>query len=712
MLQVLVLSLFLTLLARLAYLQFAEGGAHRLASNSNSIREVITNAPRGLILDQAGRPLVSNRSALVVTVDRYELGRQRNSGRDVLASLGTMLGTSGDELAERMKPCGTAGAPRQPRCWNGSVAQPVVVADNVSEEVGLSILEKGGQLPGVRASMAPVRAYPRAYGANAAHLVGYLGPMTEEESKAAVDNPDIVAPDVVGRSGLEQRYDAILRGRSGVQRIALDRQGRVAETLLDTAPEPGNNLVTSIDSRLQAVVEQQLEGAIQRARGAGKPADSGAAVVVDVTNGRVLAMASAPKYDPSIWVGGVSSAEYDRLMDPASGTPLLNRVTQGLLAPASTFKVFSATAALESGYSTTARYPCPSGLTVGGQYFSNYKGKAYGSITLARALAVSCDTVFYGIAHQMWQRDGGLEPSAKPREAIASTAEQYGLGRKTGVDLPGEYAGRVDQRSVRQARYEELKDAYCTRARDGYPEVADRERADLLRAYAKEYCVDGARLRVGDAVNAAIGQGDTVVTPLQIAMAYAAIANGGTLWHPQLARAVVDRFGGVVKEFAPRRAEEVDTDPGVLDYLRDALAQTPVDGTAVVPFQGFPLRKIAVAAKTGTGEVAGKETTSWFASFAPANDPRYAVVFMVSQGGTGSETCGPAVRGVYEAIFGVSGSTVDSDRSVLVGGAPQHDIPEVSEDGVGVMVPTVGTLSPDIDVDAAVRGRHSGRLNQ
>ncbi|MDP3972228.1 MAG: penicillin-binding protein 2, partial [Candidatus Nanopelagicales bacterium] len=643
-LQVLVLALFGTLVARLAYVQFVEGGQHRLAASSNSVRELVTNAPRGLVLDQVGRPLVSNRSALVITVDRNELARQPSGGRQVLEDLGRLLGTSGAELVERMKPCGTPGAPRQPRCWNGPPTQPVVVADRVSEEVGLSVIEQRDRLPGVRADLSPVRAYPKPYGVNAAHLVGYLGPITQKESEAAREAGDEIIPNQVGRSGIEEQFDADLRGNAGVKRVALNRHGQATSTLIDQAAQPGANVVTNIDAKVQSVTETQLRAAIDRARAAGLPADSGAAVVMDVTDGRVLALASSPSYDPQVWVGGISASDYDRMTDPNGNTPLLNRVTQGLFAPASTFKVFSAVGALESGFSSSASYPCPSAITVGGRRFTNYKEQSYGSISLARALSVSCDTVFYRLAQQMWERDGGLNPSSKAAEPISTAAKDFGLGRRTGIDLPGEYRGRVDSRESKLARYEELKDEYCRRAQEGYPEEKDRKHAELLRSYARDYCAEGSQFRAGDALNASIGQGETVVTPLQIATAYSALANGGTLWQPQIVRAVTNRDGSVVREFSPRRTGTVAASKSALSYVRSALADAPVAGTAAGPFRGFPLREVPIAAKTGTGEVVGKANTSWFASFAPADSPRYAVVFMVSQGGTGSETSGPSVR--------------------------------------------------------------------
>lgn len=687
--QVLVVSLLATLAARLAYVQFAEGGTYRLAADSNTIREVLTPAARGLILDQRGRPLVANKSALVVTVDRTELSRQRDGGTAVLASLAGILGTTGEQLRDRMKPCGTPGAPRQPLCWNGPSTQPVVVADRVAPEIGLAVVEQADRLPGVRATMSPVRAYPRPYGANAAHLAGYLGPVSEAEAQAARQDSDRPLPDAVGRSGLEQQYDELLRGSPGIQRVALNRNGQANATLVDSGAEPGTNLLTSIDARLQGVVETQLQGAIDRARHAGLPADSGAAVVLDVTNGRVLALASAPTYDSSIWVGGISAKDYDRLSDQAAGLPLLNRATQGLFAPASTFKVVSTAAALQAGFSAAQEYPCPSSVKVGGQVFTNYESHAYGSISLARALAVSCDTVFYRLGLDLWQTEGGLAPKSGT-EHIADMATSFGLGRATGIDLPGESKGRVGGRAAKRAHYEEMKDAYCQRAARGYPEIADVDRAKLLQAYARDFCADGDQYRAGDALNLAIGQGDTAITPLQVATAYAAVANGGTLWRPTIAKAAVQRDGTVVQEFAPQAGGKLPVPDSTLNYLRSALTQTPISGTASNQFRGFPLDRIPVAAKTGTGEVAGKATTSWFASFAPADRPRYAVLFMVSQGGTGAVTSGPSVRAVYEAIFGVNGKSVDPARSVLAGGEPSDAIPAVTEEGVGIATGVAG----------------------
>lgn len=704
-LQVLFLSLIATLFLRVAWMQVGDSGQYRTAATANSVREVVVPAQRGLILDQQGRPMVANRSTLSVTIDRAELARQPDDGAAVLDQLATRLGTTTEALADRLISCGTPGAAKQPLCWNGPNEQPAVVAQDVPQDVGLQLMESEGDFKAVRIELTPTRSYPSPYGINFAHAAGYLGPMTGDEVAALDEEDRVLASSAIGRAGLEQKYNDVLMGKAGVQQVAVSRSGTVTDTLRDESAVPGDNLVTSIDAKLQAVVEKQLQAALERGREQDKPSDSGTIIVTDVTNGQILAMASAPTYDPEVWVGGIADAEYTRLTDEKEGNPLLNRATQGTYAPASTFKVVSAAAAIEAGYDPNAAYGCPSSYSVGGQAFRNYESKAYGSVDFARALSVSCDTVFYRLAHELWEADGGLNPTGDPAEAIYQEARSFGLGTRTGIDIPGESPGRVVGRDTRIADYAERKDDFCRRAEQGYPEVKSAERADLLKSYAKDYCAEGDKYRAGDALNFAIGQGDTVSTPLQINTLYAAIANGGTLWAPQLAKAAVSREGEVREEFEPVSNGQVEASDATLSYLRRALTTTSESGTTRGVFDGFPLGQVGgVAAKTGTAEVVGKTSTSWVSSFAPADAPKYAVTCMVSQGGTGSETCGPSVRAIYEALFGVTGQTVNPNKSVLVGAAPATELPQVSSDGIGA------NSNPDpsaTDAEVAVKPKKS-----
>jgi len=687
-LQVVVLSLVATLFTRLWYLQAVVGDRYDRAASENRVREVVTPATRGLIFDDVGRPLVRNNSKLVVSVSRTELLRQPDRGAAVLRRLAGVLGEKHQTLSLRLRPCGPGvGKP----CWNGSPYQPVPVSDGTDVATALQVLERREEFPGVTAELVGTREYPRPEGMNAAHVLGYLQTANEQEmagqAARGLLDPKLRAADLVGRAGLERQYDSVLRGTPGVTRVAVDNLGRVTGTVGETPSTPGNHLVTSIDAKVQAIAEQQLREAIKRARtepdfrGRRYPADSGAVVVLDVRTGRVIAMASYPSYDPDVWVGGISPENYQGLLSEKANVPLLSRAFQGGGGPpGSTFKPISTSAAAGAGFSFQARYPCPSSLTIGNRSFKNFESSAYGSISLARALEVSCDTVFYGIGYRMWLRDGGNNPVEAPKDPMQRMAKAYGLGQRTGIDLPSESPGRIADRDYKQRYWEQTKAESCRRAKTGYPELAKDEpaRARFLERLARENCVDGNRWRAGDAVNFSIGQGDTLVTPLQLARVYAAIANGGTLWRPQVAKAVVSPDGRVVKTFRPEATGRLPVSKKTIDYIRDALAGVSTRGTAAWRFGGFPLDTYPIAAKTGTAEGFGKQPSSWFATFAPADKPQYAVVMTVSQGGTGSGTSAPSVRKIYEALFGIEG------KPALPGRTPPVRLPKVRPDGTAV----------------------------
>lgn len=699
-LQVLVLSLLVTLFSRLWYLQVLASEQYQRAATENRIREIVTPAVRGLILDDRGRPLASNKTALVVSVDRTTLMRQADGGEALLRRLARVLDVRYRTVFDAVQLCGTPSAKPPPTCWNGSPYQPIPVTDRASTQQALRIMERQERFPGVTAELQAVRHYPQPDGANLAHVLGYLGPVSDEElarqDRRSGTEQRLQRTDLVGRSGLERQYDKVLRGTPGVQQLAVDHRGGVSGVVGETDPVPGNYLVTSIDAEVQAVVEQALRDQIRQARTTGDPnklgatykADSGAAVVMDVRTGRVIALASWPSYDPNIWVGGISSRDYKRITSEKNNYPNQSRAFQGQFAPASTFKVVSLPAAVEAGYSLDASYDCPGAYEIGDSLKTNYESTGYGVISMQRALEVSCDTVFYKFAYETWLRQGGNTPSPEVRDPFTEMAKGFGLGRPTGLDLPAEASGRIADRAWKRAYWRATKNYYCEKAKTGYPEVArsDPERAAYLEQLSAENCADGYIYRAGDAANFAIGQGDTLVTPLQMARVYAAVGNGGTLWTPQIAKAVLSPDGSVVKRFAPKKAGRVPVDDYTLRWMQETLTRVSTQGTGAGPFlrAGFPLHKIPVASKTGTGEVYGKQDTSWFASYAPADDPQYAVVMMISQGGTGSGVSGPGVAAIYKALFGVDGDRVDLARAVLPGGHPPRGLPKIKGDGTVV----------------------------
>jgi penicillin-binding protein 2 len=677
--RVLVLSLFVTLFARLWFLQVVAGDDYQEQASDNAVRDVIHPPERGLILDADGRTLVASRASWVVTIDRTTLDKLGPGDREeLLRRVADATGVERRRVEARTKRCGEDGAQRPPVCWNGSPYQPMPVAEDVEPEVAIAIQQQPEDFPGVAAEAWQLRAYPSPLGVNAAHVLGYLSPITEEELAKAEESGDdsVNRTSVVGRAGLERGYDRWLRGRPGVERKAVDSQGRVLRTVEVVPPVPGNTLVTSIDADVQAVVERQLRKTIRTARTTFDPvtgrkyaADSGAAVVLDATTGRVVAMASQPTYAPDVWVGGITDGELGRLYSAKAGTPLLARATQGQLAPGSTFKPFMAAGALSNGMGQDTRLECSSSFQVGNRAFKNFESGSYGSIGFDKALQVSCNTFFYQVGYHFWVRSGADAEDVTARDPLVEMAEAFGFGEETGVDLPGEATGRIADRRWKMEYWKANRDYYCR--------VGRQDGRDFLHVFAREFCLEGFHFRAYDAVNFAIGQGDTMVTPLQLAVAYGAIANGGTLWHPRVGAAIVSPEGEVVKRLQPKAAARVPVAAGDLRYLDRALQGTTRTGTSSWRFIDFPLDKVRVRSKTGSAEVHGKQSTSWLASYTD----QYVVVMMVSQGGTGSGTSGPAVRKIWEALYGIRGDKVRRHLAAQPGAHPPSGLPTFLADG-------------------------------
>lgn len=680
--QALVFSLFVTLFARLYYLQVVVGDSYQAQAASQSIREIVQQPQRGLIVDAQGRPLVTNRTSWVVSIDNTMLDKLTEpEQRKLLKRVAGAVGVPLKQVKQRLTTCGDDGAV-EGECWNGSPYQPVPVAFDVDKPVALSILEQAEDYPAVLTEQQTVRSYPSPYGINLAHTLGYLSPITEEEYDAAKDADDasLNGASVVGRAGVEKQYDKFLRGMPGYQRVTVDSMGRVlGEDSIDGG-RPGDTLVTSIDSRVQGVVERELNKAITKARTVVDPvtgrlyeADSGAAVVMEAKTGRIVAMASQPTYDPALWVGGISNAQLENLYSEAAGTPLLSRATQGQFAPGSTWKPFMTAGALTNGYTPDSRLECSSGLQVGNRVFKNYESGAYGSIGFDKALEVSCNTFFYRIGYNYWQQFGSDVDDVKAKDPLVTEAKEFGFGARTGVDLPGEAPGRIADRKWKREYYEQQKDYYC--------DLADKNpgSTEYLDRFAREFCAEGFAYRAGDAVNFSIGQGDTIVTPLQLARAYGALANGGTLYEPRVGKAIVDPDGEVIKQIKPKVMRKVDVPASTLSYIDSALKGVAANpqGTMNWKLGGFPLDQVQIRAKTGSAEVHGKQTTGWVASY--TDD--YVVVMMVSQGGTGSGSTGDHIRAIWESLYGVKGDGVQQDKAAIPGVVAPDALPAFRRDG-------------------------------
>ncbi len=675
--QIFIISLMVALLGRLFYLQVAAGPKYKDAALSIQSRDVVTPATRGLIVDSSGVPLALNKVGVAITVDRSKIDKQDDQGEAVLRSLAKLLGLQYRDVFQRTRLCGELEKGKRAGCWTGSRFQPIPITKDADPALALQIVERSDLFPGIDAQPIAIRSYPANADANAAHMLGYIGPLTEDDL-AGENGRSYFRSESIGKAGLEFQYDEYLRGTPGIKTVIVDRKEAVTNTSKITNPIAGNHLVTSIDVRLQAASEKALADAVARSRASGFRADGGAAVVLDVITGRVLALASYPTYDPNLYERGLTVKQASDLYSEAAGVPALSRALQGLFAPASTFKAVSLVAAANAGYDLNAIYDCPGEYQVGRRAFQNFESKAQGRINMTKAMAISCDTIWYKIAFAEWLKDGGLKPKANPNDYFFKAAEGFQIGKKTGIDLPSESSGRLANREWRQSWYEQNKDFYCN-----YKErVSKAQQTAFLIELARENCLDGDKIRAGDAVNFSIGQGDTVITPLKLAQMYAAIANGGTIWKPIVGKAIVTTEGKVLKTFESEKLGTLPATKPTIKFLKNSLREVVTSGTGAGAFAGFP---VAVSGKTGTAQVFGKNAngtlksdTSWFASYAPTDKPRFAVVMMVSQGGYGASSSGVGVRKIYETLFGTKGSTIVPGAAIYPEGKPPVKLPKIS----------------------------------
>jgi penicillin-binding protein 2 len=675
--QILIVSLMAALFGRLFYLQVAAGPKYKDAALSIQSRDVVAPATRGLIVDGFGVPLAMNKPGLAITIDRIEIDKLEDQGVGVMKRLAKLLDLNYRDIYQNTRLCGELPKGQKAGCWQGSRYQPIPITKSADPDIALQIVERSDSFPGVDAQPIAIRNYPSYVDVNAAHVLGYVGPLTETDLLKG-NGKQYFRSESIGKSGLEIQYDSFLRGEPGIRTVIVDRKESITRESQNTQPVAGNHLVTSLDVRLQAAAEKALKDAVLRGRANGFTSDSGAAVVMDIKTGRVLALASYPTYDPNAWEKGLTVQQAEDLFSEKKSVPALNRALQGLFAPASTFKVVSLLAAESAGYDLKANYKCPSQVQVGTRTFRNFDSKNQGTMNMFKAMAVSCDTIWYQIAFDEWLRDGGLKPKSNPNDYFFNAAKAFNFTQKVEIDLPSESSSRLADRDYKKSWYEQNKDFFCN-----YKERATKaQQSAFLLQLAAENCADGDKVRAGDAVNFSIGQGDTVLTPLKLTQMYAAIANGGTIWQMMIAKAIVKTDGTVVKTFTPKRLGTIKTAPSNLAFLRGSLREVVTTGTAAGAFAGFP---VEISGKTGTAEVFGRNTdgsakddTSWFASYAPTKNPRYAVVMMVGQGGFGASTSGVGVRRIYESLFGVTGGKVVPGAALFPEGKPPTKLPKIS----------------------------------
>lgn len=631
---VVVMALFSALLGRLWFLQVGASEPGIAVIAQNTLRTIQQESPRGLILDSEGHPLVENRVAWAVEVDRRLVGRQRVV---VVRRLAAVLHVSVAAIERRLKD------PRQ------SPIEPAVVAIGkveVPDRVRLAILERQEHYPHVSVQIVAYRFYPQ--GTLAAHVLGYVGRVSGPAE--AKKNPGYEDNDTIGRAGVEATYDKYLHGQARKERVAIDPAGRVVgDPELVKAGQPGDNVQLTIDTHIQQVAEQSLAQGIELAktvqnknvrqfRFENYKAPGGSVIVLDASTGGVVAMASNPTYAPSEFVGGITQAQYASLTKPPAR--LLNRATQGLYPVGSTFKLVSSVAALRYKYRSEFSTIQDPGFmeTQDHTRFNNANGESHDTVDLRKAITVSSDVYFYTFGNEMWDVWKGGD---KVRGyAIQNVARQFGFGAKTGIPLD-EARGRVPDAKWKKGFVKQL-----------YSNKAQQDANDDWNP--------------GDDIELAVGQGDLIATPLQLANAYAAFYNGGTLWKPQVVSQVINPVTHkVVHVVKPKAIRHITFDPALHNALMDGFNGVVNDqkGTAYDAFRTFPKAQYPVAGKTGTAEVVMNKAGdisehSVFVGMVVADGHQYVVVSLVEQGGFGAVVSAPIVRRVIEALEGLPLSTI------------------------------------------------------
>ena len=611
---------FAVVFFRLWYLQVLSGDKYAEAAQDNQLREIKVQAPRGEIVDRHGRVLVRNRVGLAVKITPDRLSEDEGERRDLYRRLAKLLGMRAAAIERRVDeqleelPFSTA-----------------TVKQDVPRKVTMYIAERQEDFRGVTVEPVFLREYPHAE--TGAHLFGYVGEVSAEE----LGDPgyaDVEMGDRVGKAGVELQYDQFLRGRNGATRVQVDALGNLKKYLNAREPKQGKQLRLSLDLDLQRTGQAALAG------GTGK----GAFAVMNVRNGEVLALGSQPSYDPNLFARVVREADYKRLTADDTGAPLTNRAVAGGYPTGSTFKLVTAVAALESGLITPdTPLNDPGSLTVGGVTFKNAGDAAYGVLALRQALTVSSDVFFYQLGRDMNHKGMPLQ----------TWARRLGLGRETGIDLPEEAPGFVPGPAWRDREYRQFRRC-VSRKKPSDAEIYEGICGFVDRPWS-----------VGDNINFSVGQGDLAANPLQMAVAYAAVANGGRVLRPRLGQRIENSAGQAVQQLEAPTARRLDlAEPNrqaILDGIRGA-ASAP-GGTSTSVFESFP---VPIAGKTGTAEKgAGRADQSWYVALAPWPDPQYVVAVTDEAGGFGAETAAPMARLILAELF-----NVDEQQLVEGGGAP------------------------------------------
>ena len=584
----LAIAVFSVLFLRLWYVQILSGERYRSQANNNRTRDLVVQAPRGDILDRNGKVLVANKTELALQVNPQDEPAPGPARARELHQVSRVTGMSMGDIHKTLVN-GDRAAP----------GSPVILKKGLSPDEVYYLRENQSSFPGVSVQRVFTREYKQ--GDVAAHLFGNVGQVTAQQLKEP-RYAGLSSGDQVGQSGIEYEYDRYLRGRDGSDRIQVDAFGRPTQQLRGKPAQPGNDVRLTIDSGLQSYAEGALDSF-------GLP---GAFVAMNVHTGEILAMGSAPTFNPSIFTHPITQSQYRALTSQRTDAPLANRAIQGLYPTGSTFKPITATAALQDHLITpNTIFDDTGSLKIAANQILHNAGHAVnGPINLSDALKVSSDVFFYHL--------GQIAKASKGGGQIQDWARQYGLGQRTGIDLPSEVDGLIPTPAWRNRLYQH--------------HLTDRPWS------------------VGDNINLAVGQGDLETNPLQMAVAYAALGNGGTIVTPHLGDDVESVTGKVLQEIRPAPRRHIDISPLTRQTILGGLTRAAMEpgGTSYPVFGRFPF---AVAGKTGTAQRPNQPDQSWYIVLAPARNPQIVVAVTLERGGFGVDTAAPVAARILEHYF-------------------------------------------------------------
>lgn len=583
--------LFCILIFKLFSLQVVQGEFNQKLAEGNRIRPRIIEAKRGVITDSDGDWLARNKPSFSLAIYPSDLPKKKTEREEVFNKLSQICGIPVADIRKEVEDFGLMSL------------DMVTISENIPHEEALVMEKKIVGLPGVFMAKQAIREYASLPGL--AHLLGYTSRVSVDDLKA---NPDYLMSDRIGKTGLEYEYEKYLKGKNGIEQIEVDSKGTVVRILVDEEsekPEPGLDLQLYLDGNLQTIVAQALKNGISEGKKTlgEEQVHAGVAVVMDVKTGGILSMVSLPDYDNNLFATKISNQDYVKLSQDKT-YPMFNRAIKGTYPPGSIVKIVMAAAGLsEKVISKSTSFDTPAAIQIGEYSFPDWKD--HGNTDIERAIAESNNIFFYAIG-------GGFDKiKGIGIDNIKKYWQLFGLGEKTGIDLPGEANGLL-------------------------PDAAWKKKVKKESWY------------LGDTYHASIGQGDLLVTPIQMLRATATIANGGKLLQPHLVKKIIDHSGNVIKEFVPRIERDNFISADVIKTIQEGMRMTVTEGSA----RNLDDLPVSVAGKTGTAQFLNNEKThAWFECYAPYENPQIAILVMVEGGGGGHEIAAPVAREILNYYF-------------------------------------------------------------